>query len=109
MEAGFRLIDCERLNVTIREGSANLTEVLEESEGKLKQPIPTRADIQKVDRVKSKVSAADWIYPDFLFIANLIRALTDARKQSEVSRRHLLLGAKTKKQQRHQQQHSSSA
>ncbi|CAL8094254.1 unnamed protein product [Prunus armeniaca] len=82
--------------------------------GKLKQQIPTRADIQKVERVKKKVPAADRIYSDFLFTANLIKArlvdpaeMMDARKMSETSKRRLLMGAKAKKQQ--QQQVGSSA
>ncbi|CAL8104368.1 unnamed protein product [Prunus armeniaca] len=51
--------------------------------GKLKQPIPTRADIQKVERVKKKVPTADRIYSDFLFIANLIKArLVDPSKSN---------------------------
>ncbi|CAL8084653.1 unnamed protein product [Prunus armeniaca] len=42
--------------------------------GKMKQPTPIRANTQKVERVRSKVSVADRFYPDFLFTTNLIKA-----------------------------------
>ncbi|KAI5344300.1 hypothetical protein L3X38_012177 [Prunus dulcis] len=41
---------------------------------KLKQLVPTRADIQKVERIKSKVPAVDQIYSEFLFTINLVKA-----------------------------------
>ncbi|CAL9030992.1 unnamed protein product, partial [Prunus brigantina] len=75
--------------------------------GKVKQPTPSREDIQKVERVRTKVPAADRVYPDFLFTENLIGAnlvdpaeMTPARQQSEMSKRRLLLGAKAKRQRR---------
>lgn len=42
--------------------------------GKLKQPIPTRVDIQKVEWVKAKVPIFSRVYPKFIFTANLIKA-----------------------------------
>lgn len=42
--------------------------------GKIKQPRPTKADIKKVERVRSKVPASARAYPEFLFTENLIKA-----------------------------------
>lgn len=42
--------------------------------GKLKQSIPTQAEIRQVERVRSKVPTEKRVYPQFLFTANLIQA-----------------------------------
>lgn len=53
--------------------------------GKVKLPTPSREDIQKVERVRRQVPAADRIYPNFLFTANLIGANLVDPAESEFS------------------------
>lgn len=53
--------------------------------GKLKQLIPTRANIQKVEQVKTKVPASVRIYPDFPFTTNLIKAKLISVEESKCS------------------------
>ncbi|CAL2228809.1 unnamed protein product [Prunus armeniaca] len=78
--------------------------------GKLKQPIPTQAEIQQVERVRSKVPTEKRVYPQFLFTANLIQAqlvdpakVTEERRDAEVkrmnesSKRRLMMGFQGKK------------
>ncbi|CAL8149631.1 unnamed protein product [Prunus armeniaca] len=88
--------------------------------GKLKQPIATQAEIQKVERVRRKVPAEKRVYPQFLFTANLIQAqlvdpaemtekrrVAEAKRMNESSKRCLMMGFQGKKK-KNQPQGSTS-
>ncbi|CAL8083114.1 unnamed protein product [Prunus armeniaca] len=83
---------------------------------KLKQPIPTQAEIQQVERVRSKVPTEKRVYPQFLFTANLIQAqlvdsaemteerrAAEAKRMNESSKRRLMMGFQGKKKKSQQQ------
>ncbi|KAL6291894.1 hypothetical protein ACE6H2_000036 [Prunus campanulata] len=44
------------------------------STGKLKQPVPTQAEIRQIDRVRQRIPADSRVYPQFLFTENLVKA-----------------------------------
>ncbi|CAL2228543.1 unnamed protein product [Prunus armeniaca] len=84
--------------------------------GKLKQPIATQAEIQQVERVRSKVPTEKRVYPQFLFTANLIQAqlidpaemteerrAAEAKRMNESSKRRLMMGFQGKKKKSQQQ------
>ncbi|CAL9000862.1 unnamed protein product [Prunus brigantina] len=77
---------------------------------KLKQPVATQAEIRQIDQVRAKVPAVERVYPKLLFTANLIKAqlanpaemteerrATEAKRMSESSKRHLMMGLEGKK------------
>ncbi|CAL9022366.1 unnamed protein product, partial [Prunus brigantina] len=78
--------------------------------GKLKQPIATQSEIRQIERVRLRVPAVERVYPKLLFTANLIKAqlanpadmteekrAAEAKRMSESSKRHLMLGSEGKK------------